>query len=284
MSSIESPIVSVVMNCYNSDQYLSEAIESIYAQTFTDWEIIFWDNASTDNSAEIAKSFDSKVKYFKVEKTTPLGEARVLAVEKTKGKYLAFLDCDDYWLPQKLQLQIEVFEKNPNIAGVYGVCELVNEDSSIKKNIPKNSKIKDGYIFNELVKEDFIPFPSVVLDKEKFSHCGGFPAHFKSATDYWVLLHLSHEYEFKSIKGVCCGYRTHQSNLSHKLGIVSVHESIELVSLFLPEKGAILGLKHQYVNLAIIYFRDKLFYKSFAILLRKKIILLAFKRIIQRLF
>ena len=58
------PLVSVIMNCYNGEKYLREAIDSIYAQTYTNWEIIFWDNASTDNSAEIAKLSDSRLKYF----------------------------------------------------------------------------------------------------------------------------------------------------------------------------------------------------------------------------
>ena len=284
MSASKTPVISVIMNCYNSERYLKEAIDSVYAQTYTNWEIIFWDNNSSDKSSDIAKSYDNKVKYFKAEKTTPLGEARVLAVEKSSGNYLAFLDCDDYWFPQKLGLQIEVFLKNPNIAVVYGLCELVYEDSNLKKIIPKKGKLKEGYIFDDLAKEDFIPFPSVLLDKTKFIECGGFPIHFKSATDYWILLHLANDYKFKAIKNICCGYRTHQYNLSHKLAETSAFESIELISMFLPKKSAVLGLRHQYVNLAIIYFREKLFFKSLSILIREKILFLGLSRIIKRFF
>ena len=63
----KQPFVSIIINCYNSDEYLTEAINSIFSQTFTNWEIIFWDNNSTDKSARIAKSYGDKLKYFKSE-------------------------------------------------------------------------------------------------------------------------------------------------------------------------------------------------------------------------
>ena len=96
---LSTPIVSVIMNCYNSARYLREAIDSVYAQTYKKWEIIFWDNASTDNSAAIARSYDDKLKYFKSEANVPLGKARNWAIEKAQGKYVAFLDDADLFHP-----------------------------------------------------------------------------------------------------------------------------------------------------------------------------------------
>ena len=61
---IDQPLVSVIMNCYNSDKYLKEAIDSVYNQSYSNWEIIFWDNASNDSSSAIAKSYDERLKYF----------------------------------------------------------------------------------------------------------------------------------------------------------------------------------------------------------------------------
>jgi len=278
-----TPLVSIIMNCYNSDRYLKEAIDSVYMQSYLNWEIIFWDNASTDRSSEIAKSYNDKLKYFKSKSTSLLGEARIFAVEKSKGEYLAFLDCDDYWYPKKLEKQMKIFNSDIDIAVVYSRAELFFEDSGLKKTFPKKSKLKDGFIFGELAKENFIPFPSVVLDKRKFLSCGGFPIHFKCATDYWVLIHLALDFKFKAIKDVTCGYRIHENNLSKSLAITSVNESIELVSKFLPDKRAVSGLRHQYVSLAISYFREKLFYRSLIILLRERILYLALKRIITRL-
>ena len=103
MSGSSQPLVSVIMNCYNSELYLKESIDSIYAQTYSNLEIIFWDNASTDKSSEIAKSYDNKLKYFLAQKNTNLGEARNAALENAQGKYIAFLDCDDLFLENKLK-------------------------------------------------------------------------------------------------------------------------------------------------------------------------------------
>ena len=100
----KSPLVSVIMNCFNGEKYLRQAIDSIYTQSYKNWEIIFWDNASTDSSSLIAKGYDDRLKYFHTQKTTPLGLARNLALVKANGKYVSFLDCDDEYLPEKKEM------------------------------------------------------------------------------------------------------------------------------------------------------------------------------------
>ena len=83
-------LVSVIMNCHNSQQYLDESIKSVLSQTYTNWELIFWDNKSTDNSAKIIKSFkDKRIKYYLSKRFTSLGEARNLAISYSKGEYIA---------------------------------------------------------------------------------------------------------------------------------------------------------------------------------------------------
>ena len=99
---MENPLVSVIMNCHNGERFLREAIDSVYAQTYSNWEIIFWDNVSTDDSSSIAQSYDNRLRYYLSEGFTSLGMARELAVQKSNGEYVAFLDCDDLWLPEKL--------------------------------------------------------------------------------------------------------------------------------------------------------------------------------------
>lgn len=92
---------SVIINCFNGEKFLKQAIESVYSQTYLDWEIILWDNASTDKTAQIATSYDQKLRYFRSEETLPLGAARNRAISQAKGEYLAFLDADDYWYEKK---------------------------------------------------------------------------------------------------------------------------------------------------------------------------------------
>src|SRR5437868_4501867 len=102
-----APLVSVIMNCLNGEQFLRDAIDSVIAQTYANWEIVFWDNASTDASASIAQSYhDDRIRYFRGDSTVPLGHARNLAIQKSRGTFIAFLDCDDLWLPTKLEKQL----------------------------------------------------------------------------------------------------------------------------------------------------------------------------------
>lgn len=131
------PKVSVVMNCYNSEAFLRQAIDSVYAQTFHDWEIIFWDNASTDGSAAIARSFDSRLRYFRGEKTVPLGAARKLAMEKARGEWIGFLDCDDYWLPHKLETQIGALEKTDHVLCYGGIRMQRLDGSFLQDQLPQ---------------------------------------------------------------------------------------------------------------------------------------------------
>ncbi|MDC1454446.1 glycosyltransferase, partial [Pelagibacteraceae bacterium] len=123
-----NPLVSIIINCYNGEKYLAEAINSIYSQTYKNWEIIFWDNASSDKSALIAKSYDSKLKYYNSNFTSSLSHARFQAFKKTKGKYISFLDCDDLWKKDKIEKQIKIISKDEDIGFVYGLSEIIYDE------------------------------------------------------------------------------------------------------------------------------------------------------------
>jgi glycosyltransferase involved in cell wall biosynthesis len=113
------PLVSVIMNCLNCERYLQEAIDSVYAQTYLNWEIIFYDNASSDSSADIAQCHDSRLHYVRGDATIPLGAARNEAISRAQGDLVAFLDCDDRWLPVKLEQQVALFLKYPDVDFAY---------------------------------------------------------------------------------------------------------------------------------------------------------------------
>ena len=113
------PLVSVIMNVRNGASYLREALDSVLAQTFTDWELIVWDDCSTDNSAQIISEYrDPRIRYFLSPEDTPLGKARDSAIRQASGEWLAFLDQDDIWLPRKLEMQMALAATGVGI--VYG--------------------------------------------------------------------------------------------------------------------------------------------------------------------
>ncbi len=111
--SIYQKKVSIILNCYKGEKYLKDALISIINQSYTNWELIFWDNRSNDNSKNIFKSFKNKnFKYFLAKKHTSLYEARNLAIKKASGEYLGFIDADDMWDRNKLLKQVKLFKDN----------------------------------------------------------------------------------------------------------------------------------------------------------------------------
>ena len=130
----KNPLVSVIMNCHNGEKFLKESINSLMSQTYKNWELIFWDNKSFDNSKKIIKKFkDKRIKYFKSEKFRNLYHSRNLAIKKAKGKYIGFLDVDDLWERTKLKKQMKHFLKNQNIKIIYSNFFLINQIKKKKK-------------------------------------------------------------------------------------------------------------------------------------------------------
>lgn len=110
---MENPLVSVIINCYNGEKYLQETLQCLKNQTYKNFEIIFWDNCSTDNSPSIAKAFGNQLHYYLGEHHVPLGQARNLAIQKCNGKYISFMDSDDLCSPDRIMTEVNILEKNP---------------------------------------------------------------------------------------------------------------------------------------------------------------------------
>jgi glycosyltransferase involved in cell wall biosynthesis len=231
----DMPEVSVIMNCLNCEKYLSEAIDSVYAQNYQDWEIIFWDNASTDNSADIAKSYDNRLRYFRGEQTIPLGYARNMALEKATGTYVAFLDCDDLWLPEKLEKQIELFKKNPEVALVYSNCYVIDMSGNIMKTSFDTSEPARGQAFNELfLRNNFIPLLTVVIRKTVLDKVGKFEPLYKISEEYDIFLKITHSHLIDYVDSPLAKYRVHSANFSINLNI-GIKEELEILDKWLSK-------------------------------------------------
>ena len=204
-----NPLVSIIMNCYNSDRYLKEAIDSIYSQTYSNWEIIFWDNASTDKSAKIAKSYDKKLKYFLAKKTTQLGEARNLALKKAVGKYIAFLDCDDIYFSEKISRQVHNMEISNGVL-CYGLLKLLFTFSP-------NILIEYKYVFSKLLKKYEINMQSVcILNDILKKHKLGFDETLKYSPDYNLFMKIATLGHVDVINDYVVKYRKHDNSLSSR--------------------------------------------------------------------
>lgn len=137
------PLVTVVTPCYNGAKFLAETIESVIAQTFTDWEMIVVDDCSSDNSIEIVKGYsqkDSRIRSLCTEHNTGSPAIpRNLGLETAQGKYIALLDADDIWYPTKLQKQVEMLEAN-NYQIMYSNGDMMDEKGEHLRKINKAAK------------------------------------------------------------------------------------------------------------------------------------------------
>ncbi|MBZ0220832.1 MAG: glycosyltransferase [Candidatus Methylomirabilis sp.] len=158
------PRVSVIMNCLNGAKYLRASIESVYAQTCKDWEIVFWDNASTDGSGEIARGYDRRLRYFRSTETIPLGRARNMSLQEARGELIAFLDCDDLWMPEKLEKQVPLFDRNPRTGLVFSDTFFFNDNGETRR-LYANSRPPRGMVFKRLLTDYFLSLETVVIRK-----------------------------------------------------------------------------------------------------------------------
>jgi len=140
-----SPLVSVVMPVYNAGNFLVEAVESILNQTFSNFEFIIVDDASTDNSWEILKRFskkDKRIKLFKNKKNLGVSATANLAISKADGQYLVRMDADDISFPHRLHEQVNFLKNNPNIVAVGSQCVVIDENDQVigRKTFPVSFK------------------------------------------------------------------------------------------------------------------------------------------------
>ena len=121
-------LVSIIMPSYNTAQYIADSINSVINQTYENWELIIVDDCSTDNTDEIVNEFlkDKRIKYFKNEKNSGAAISRNKALREAKGRWIAFLDSDDLWVPEKLEKQIKFMEEN-NYYFSYSYYQEINE-------------------------------------------------------------------------------------------------------------------------------------------------------------
>ena len=210
----KNPIVSIIINCYNGESYLREAIDSVLAQSYTNWEIIFWDNHSTDKSAEIFNSYnDNRLNYFFAPNHTLLYEARNLAIQKSNCKFVAFLDVDDWWEVNKLEKQLPLF-KESSVGFVCSNYLIINEAKGGRK-LFRNKKIPDGWVLNNLLLDYPVGMLTLVIRREAFNSLSEkFNPSFNIIGDMDLVVRLGISWKMACCQEPLAFYRIHSENLS----------------------------------------------------------------------
>lgn len=211
-------LVSILMNCYNGDKYLDEAVQSIVKQSYTNWELVFIDNHSVDKSREIIQSYndDNRIKYHKTPEHMPLGEAREFGLKKCNGEFICFLDTDDIWLDNKLETQICLFESNPQAIITYSSFHFIDEKGRVTgKWQVKNKK---GFLFGDNLENYQINFQTVMLKAEalKIIDKPYFNPMLKFSPDYNLMMRTLANGEAISNDKILVHYRKTANSLTGK--------------------------------------------------------------------
>ena len=143
-------LVSIIMPSYNTASYIAETVQSVLAQTYQDWELIIVDDCSTDDTDEVVKPFlsDSRIRYLKNEKNSGAAISRNRALREAKGKWIAFLDSDDLWMPEKLEKQIAFMEENGYHFSYTDYMEIDEASKPNGKSVTGPKKITKAGMFN----------------------------------------------------------------------------------------------------------------------------------------
>lgn len=279
------PIVSVILPTYNSAIYLGEAIESVLNQTFQDYEIIVVNDGSTDNTVEIASNFRPHCIWIDQENQGP-SAARNKGLTRATGKFISFLDADDVFLPEKLELQVDFLENNPNIGLIYSDGYRCKQSSKgMEKSIPLSMSGDVIPIFNnnevnivhEFIKHNLFPINAGMVRHQCIKDIGGFDENLSACEDWDLWYRIAEKYPVAYIENKLVKYReTPGSNSSdlHRnyLEAVNVMKKIEYSHAFQSAPGKILcefyynrgvlSLALNNISSAKIFFKKSLSYEK----------------------
>lgn len=212
-----SPMVSVVIVTYNKADTLRAAVESVLSQTYSDFEILIVDDGSTDQTAEVARGFGPKVRYLPKE-NGGTGSARNLGIAHALGQYTAFLDGDDLWLPQKLEIQMAAFEREPDLLGVQ--CSAYCVDNQLKVTEVRRCDPSQDTLLDFLLFHNLPAFSSAVMVRtEVFQSIGGFGEDLVILSDWDMACRLARAGKMRSVPDCLVLYRHYPSNQSRDVGI-----------------------------------------------------------------
>jgi len=229
------PTVSIIMPAYNSELFIGEAIRSVLQQTYKDYELLIVDDGSTDSTRSIVEGYCDKhperIKYF-FTGNEGASAARNHAITKAAGRFIAFLDSDDIWIPNKLEIQIECFNENKNIDLLYTNALYI--DSSGKDlgdrlyARKEEMQYKPDEMFDHLLLRNFIPMSSIIIRCEVVNKAGLFDGSFRNTEDIDWLLRVVRRHSACGINSSLIKYRLHATNSSKEFDIVH-RSSIEVI-------------------------------------------------------
>lgn len=216
-------LISVVIPAYNAEEFIGQTIQSVLDQTYPCHEIIVVDDGSTDSTKEVLKRFEGRIRYLYQQNKGP-SAARNKGIQGAKGEFICFLDADDYWTSEMLEVQLAFMEANREVALVFSDYEEFNEEGIVLSSFlaekhhmfpacPMVSGPLDN-AFEKLIIENFVTTPTVMVRKSCLEYTGVFDEEIRSVEDRDLWLRISASYRIACIPKIFCKKRVHQMNVS----------------------------------------------------------------------
>jgi len=185
-----APLVSVIIPTYNRAAYLQKALQSVKEQTYQTLEIIIIDDGSVDDTRKMLENYGGELHYF-YQENRGISGARNAGIRRAHGEYIAFLDSDDFWLPDKTEQQLAIFKQHPEYGLVASRCASIRLDGSYRE---KNRPGRSGWVLEDLFKANFIRTSAAMVKQECFKNIGLFDEDLKECEEYDLWLRIAAHY------------------------------------------------------------------------------------------
>ena len=252
-------IISVIIPSYNAAKYLPQAINSVLAQTYRQFEIIVIDDGSTDDTQKVITEYSDSVIYIRQPNSGP-SAARNKGIQISRGDYIAFLDADDLWVPNKLEDQLIAFQGSKNCAFVCSDWSYFDGEERINVSTLKNYEAWNCKAdFELMIRENFVLTSSVMVDRQMLSKAGLFWEKLRGAEDRHMWLRLLQHGDAVVCKEILAYKRSHPGNVSSTLNFV--RDQIEMVQDVLtwdtviknPDRKSILEARYRQIKAGLGY-------------------------------
>ena len=221
-----APTVSVVIPTYNRADVIERSIKSIQDQTYQDFEIMLVDDASTDNTDEVVRRIqDERIRYIKLEKNSGPSHSRNVGIKESQGKYIAFLDDDDEWLPDKLEAQVSLFDDTNNRVGaVYSAFWRIQKNKRVYIPSPKIKK-KEGDILKNVLERYMIGTPAIIVRKDVLDEVGYFDVALQALVDWDLWIRIARSYHFRFVdRPLTVSHYSKVSVSANRMNVVAAYE------------------------------------------------------------
>lgn len=221
-----NPKVSIVIPSYNRADYLGMTLDSILAQSYEDFEVVFVDDGSTDSTKQILETYissDQRVKYYS-QQNSERAVARSYGASLAQGDYVCFVDSDDLWYPNKLENQVKIMDENPDVVFSYASVNRIDFDNKPIKAASRQHEGESGYVFFDLLMRNFIPSVTPMIRKEILDKVGKQVTDFIPYEDWDFWLRISRYGKFYHIKEPMGDYRIHPGQSVQNVNAERVEE------------------------------------------------------------